>query len=159
DLVGVVDQRARADAEHRPPARHVVELRHARGQRERMVVRQRHHAGAEPDVARALGRGGQKHLRTGDDLEAAGVMLAHPGFVIVQPVEMLDQLHVAVDRQRRVLAQRMEGREEDSGAEVAVLYRYWHGALPQRVCRGTAYLILRSGRRPRLEGWATEIVG
>src|SRR5260370_27860287 len=97
-----------------------------------MMVGQRDDACAEADVARALGSGGQEHLRAGDDLEAAGVMLADPGLVIVQPVEMLDHLHVAVDRQGRVLAQRMEGREKDAGAEIAVLYRTLHGALPQR---------------------------
>ena len=122
DLVGVVDQRAGPDAEHRPAARHVVELHHPRGQRERMMIGQRDHAGAEADVARAHRRGGQEHLRAGDDLEAARVMLADPGLVIVQPVEMLDQLHVALDGERRVLAQRMERREEDSGSQIAVLH-------------------------------------
>ena len=122
DLVGIVDQRARADPEHRPAASHVVELHHARGQRERVMIGQRHDAGAEPDVARALDRAGDEHLRAGDDLEAARMMLADPGLVIVEAVEMLDQLHVAFDRKRRVLAQRMEGREEDSGSEIAVLH-------------------------------------
>jgi hypothetical protein len=122
DLVGIVDQRARADTEHGAAARHVVELHHARGQREGMMVGQRHDPGAQPNVARALGGGGQEHLRAGDDLEAAGVMLADPGLVIVETVEMLDQLHVALDGERRVLAQRMEGREEDAGSKIAVLH-------------------------------------
>ena len=56
-LVGVVDQRARPDAEHRAPARLVVELHHAARERERVVIGQRHHAGAEANVARALRRG------------------------------------------------------------------------------------------------------
>ncbi len=49
-------------------------------------------------------------------------MLADPGLVIVQPVEMLDQLHVALDGERRVLAQRMKRGEEDSGSQIAVLH-------------------------------------
>src|SRR5262249_24096633 len=98
------------------------ELHHARGERERVMIGQRHDAGAQPDGARALGRGGDEHLRAADDLEAARVMLADPCLVIVETVEMLDQLHVAVDGERRVLTQRMEGREKDSGPEIAVLH-------------------------------------
>ena len=48
----VARQRARAAAEHRPAAGHVVELHHPLGDVERVVVRQRHDAGAEPDVVR-----------------------------------------------------------------------------------------------------------
>src|SRR5271170_1072719 len=55
------------------------------------------------------------------------MMLADPGLVIIEPVEMLDQLHVPFDGKRRILAKRVEGREKDSGAEIAVL----HGGLPR----------------------------
>ena len=118
----VVDERARPDAEHGAPARHVVELHHAAGDRERVVVGQRDDAGAEPDVARALGGGGDEHLGAGDDLEAGRVVLADPGLVVVEPVEMDQQLHVALERQQRVLVQGMEGREEDAGSEIPVLH-------------------------------------
>ena len=83
------------------------------------MIRQRDDAGAEANVARALDCAGDEHLRAGDDLEAARVMLADPGLVIVEAVEMLDQLHVPLDRKRGVLAQRMEGARKirfgDSG--------------------------------------------
>jgi hypothetical protein len=120
DLGRVMDQRARADAEHGAAARHVVELGHARGQHEGIVVGQRDDAGAEPDVARALGGGGDEHLRAGDDLEAAGMMLTDPRLMVVQPVEVLDQLHVALDSEGGVLVQRMEGRQENAGAQIAI---------------------------------------
>ena len=120
DLGRVMDQRPRADAEHGAAARHVVELGHARGQHEGVVVGQRDHAGAEPDVARPLGGGGDEHLGAGDDLEAAGMMLADPRLMVVQPVEVLDQLHVAFDGEGGVLVQRMEGRQENAGAQIAV---------------------------------------
>ena len=120
DLGRVVHQRAGADAEHGAAARHVVELGHARGQHEGVVVGQRDHARAEADMPGALGRGGDEHLRRGDDLEAAGVMLADPGLVIVQPVEMLDQLHVALDGERGILVERVERRQKDARAQEAV---------------------------------------
>jgi hypothetical protein len=60
--VGVGRQRPGARAEDGPPAGHVVELDHALGDVERMVVRQRHHAGGELDAVGALPRRGQEHL-------------------------------------------------------------------------------------------------
>ena len=60
---GVRRQRAGADAEHHPAAGEVVEQHHAVGQHQGVVVGQRAHAGAELDVLRALGRGGDEHLR------------------------------------------------------------------------------------------------
>jgi len=77
-------------------------------------------------VAGALGRGGNEHLRRSDDLEAAGMVLADPGLVIVQPVEMLDQLHVAFDGERGILVKRMERREKDAGTQKTVV----HGKSP-----------------------------
>ena len=53
----------------------------------------------------------------------------------------LDQLHVPLDRKRRVLAQRMEGREKDSGSEIAVLHGVFLGVCAIRACG--------SRRRPR----------
>ncbi len=126
DLQRVVHQGARAHPEHRPAARHVVELDHAVGQHERVVVGQRDDAGAEPDVPGALGRGGDEHLRAGDQLEAARMMLADPRLVIIQPVEVLQQLEVALDRQGRVFVVIMERRQEDAAAQIEIA----HVALP-----------------------------
>ena len=108
----IVDERARPDAEHGAAARHVVELHQPPGDGERVVIGQRDDAGAEADVAGALRGGGDEHLRAGDDLEAARVVLADPGLVIVQPVEMDQQLHVALERQQRVLVEGMKGSKE-----------------------------------------------
>jgi hypothetical protein len=122
DLQGVVHEGAGADPEHRPAARHVVELHHAVGQHERVVVRQRHDTGAEPDVAGALGRRGNEHLRASDQLEAAGMMLADPRFVIIQPVQVFEQFEVALDRKRRVLVVVVERREENAAAQIEIVH-------------------------------------
>src|SRR5712692_4748152 len=86
------------------------------------MIRQRHDAGAEPDVARASGRAGDEHLGTGDDLEAAGMVLADPGFVIVQPVEMLEQFHIAFERKCRVYFEILKWREENAAAQIRVVH-------------------------------------
>ena len=50
------------DAEHRAPAGEVVEQHHPVGEHQRVVVRERAHAGAELDVLRALGRDADEDL-------------------------------------------------------------------------------------------------
>ena len=140
DLQGVMHQGAGADPEHRPAARHVVELDHAVGQHERVVVGQRHDPGAQPDVAGALRGRGDQHFRAGDQLEPARMMLADPRLVIIQPVEMLEQFEVALDRQGRVFVVVMKRREENSASQIEIA----HGALPYRcvgpVCRSRPWL-------------------
>jgi len=54
-------------------------------------------------MTRAFGGGGDEHLGAVDDLEARRVVLADPGLGVVELVEVLQQLHVSVDRQQRVL--------------------------------------------------------
>src|SRR5262245_27787020 len=56
-------------------------------------------------------------------------MLADPGLVIVQPIEMDEQLHVAIDREQRVFAQRMKRREKDAGLEISVVHGLGLGCL------------------------------
>src|SRR3954453_10509726 len=109
-------QRAGADAEHRAPAGEVIQEDHALGHPQRVVVCQRRHRGAEPDVARALGGGRDEDLRRGDDLAPGGVVLADPRLVVAEPVEVLDELEVGRERERRVLPRRMEGSHEDAEA-------------------------------------------
>jgi hypothetical protein len=69
------------NAEHHATPRQVVEQHDALRHPERIVIAQAHHAGAEPDVAGALGRDGDEDLRRRDDLAACRVgaylMLAH----------------------------------------------------------------------------------
>ena len=153
-------QRPGADAEHRAPARQVVEQDHALGHPQRVVVGQRGDAGAELDVARALGGGGDEDLGRGDDLAAGRVVLADPRLVVAEAVEVLDQLEVALERQRRVLARRVERRHEDAEAQPAhrtLLLRslthraYAPGAPPCRSWRGLSRRPARgsAGARPR----------
>ena len=68
-------------------------------------------------VACSLGGGGDEDLRAGDDLAAGRVMLADPCLVVAELVEVHDQVEVALQRQRRVLARRVEWRHEDSEAK------------------------------------------
>ncbi len=59
---------------------------------------------------------------TGNQLEPARVMLADPRLVIIQPVEMLEQLEVALDRQGRVLIVIVERREKDAAAQIEIVH-------------------------------------
>ncbi len=117
---GVRGQGARPHAEHDAAAGEVVEQDDAVGQDEGLVVGQGGDARPEPDVRGALGRGGDEHLGRRDDLVAGRVVLAEPGFVEAQAVEVLDQLQVALEGQRRVLPDRVERGQEDAEPEASV---------------------------------------
>ena len=118
--VRVGDEGARPTAEHRPPARHVVELDEALRDQEGVMVGQARDAGAQHDVARALGGVRDHDLGRGDQLPPRRVVLADPDLVVAQVVEPLDQLHVAIDGERRILAHPVEGRQEDTELHPAV---------------------------------------
>ena len=66
-------------------------------------------------LVRAGGRR-DEHLGRRDDLVAAGVVLADPRLVEPEAVEVLDQLEVALERERRVLPDRVERGHEESEA-------------------------------------------
>ena len=55
------------------------------------------------------------------------MVLADPGLVIIQLVEMNEQIHVALEREQRVLVHGMKRREEDAGLHIAVV-GVGHGA-------------------------------
>ena len=94
--------------------RHVIELRHAIGYHERVVVGQTDDAGAELDVARAIRRHGDEQFGGGNDLPSRAVVLADPRFVKTQVIEPLDQLEVAVHGKGRVFPDAVEGAEKDA---------------------------------------------
>ena len=95
----------------RPPV-DVVELHHALGDVVGVVVGQRDHARAEPDALGALAGSRQEHLRRGNHLPTAGVVLAAPELVVAEPVEVLHEVEVAAELQHRMLANgMMKGRE------------------------------------------------
>ena len=85
---------------------------------------QRHDAGAELDVLGALARRGQEQLRRRDHLPARRVVLAAPELVVAEPIEVLDEVEVALQLQARVLADGMMGREKGTELETV------HGGLP-----------------------------
>src|SRR5689334_16064520 len=70
----------------------------------------------------ALRRGGDEHLRAGDQLEAAGMVLANPRLVIIQLVEMLEQFEIALDRERRVLVVIVKRREKNAAAQIEIVH-------------------------------------
>ena len=109
-----------SDAHHHPAAGHVVELDHAVDDHQRVVIGQRDDAGAEADVTGALGGGGDEDLGRGDQFPAGRVMLADPGLVVAELVEPFDQLEVAVDRQRGILADAVKRRHEDAEVHASV---------------------------------------
>ena len=77
----VAGEAAGADAEVEASLRHVVELRDALGQHQRMVVREAGNAGAELDLLGATERVGNKQVRCRDILPDRRKVLADPGFV------------------------------------------------------------------------------
>ena len=103
----IAGQRARPAAEHRPALGHVVELHDSLGHVERMVVGQRHHAGAELDRVGDLTGSRQEHLRRRDHLPSTRVMLTAPELVVAQVVEVRGKLEIALELQRRALAEGM----------------------------------------------------
>src|ERR1700749_4815698 len=125
-----MDEGAGADPKHRPTARHMVELDHAVGQHERVVVGERYDAGAEPDVPGALRRWGYEHFRAGDQLKATRGVLADPPLVIIQPIEMLEQFKVALDRQSRVLVVIVKRREKNAAAQIEIVHAESSGGKP-----------------------------
>ena len=103
-------------AEHDAAPGEVVQQHNAVGQDEGLVVGQGGDARTEADVLGALRGGRNEHLGRGDDLVAGGVVFAEPGLVEAEPVQVLNQLQVALECQRRVLPHRMEGGQEDAEA-------------------------------------------
>src|SRR3546814_13467525 len=85
-----------------------------------MVVGERAHPGAERDVRGARRRCGDEHLGGGDDLVAGRVVLADPGLVEAEGVEVLDQVEVALEGERGVLPDGVERCEEDAEAKGTV---------------------------------------
>src|SRR4051812_6646580 len=79
-----------------------------------MVVGQRRDAGTQPDMPRTLRRGGDEDLRRSDDLVPGGVVFTDPRLVVPEPVEVNDEVEITFQRQRRILAARMERREKDA---------------------------------------------
>src|SRR5260370_19153607 len=56
------------------------------------------------------------------------MMLADPRLVIIQPVEMLQEFEVALDRQGRVLVVIMKRRQEDAASQIEIAHDVASGA-------------------------------
>ena len=97
-------------------AREVVEEHEAIGEQQRMVVRQGVDSAAETDVLRPFRSRSDEHFGRRDALVAARVVLADPHLVEAEAIEVLDQVEIALQGERGVLARRMERRHEQSEA-------------------------------------------
>ena len=84
------------------------------GDHVRVVVGDAGDSGTQLDSPGALGGRGDEDLGAGDDLAAGGVMLADPGLVVAELVEVHDQFQIALQRERWVLTGRVERCHEDS---------------------------------------------
>ena len=87
-------QHAGTDAEHEATAREVVEEHRTIGHPQRVVVRQRDHAGTEADAGGPRRHVAAEDLRRGDRLDASGVVLAEPRLFEAERLEELDRLRV-----------------------------------------------------------------
>src|SRR6202000_741974 len=98
-------------------AGHVIELHHALGDVEGMMIGQRNHTGAEFDALGAFAGGGHEHLRRSDVFPAGRMMLTAPELVIAERIELFDEIEVAAELQHRMLADRVMRGEEGSEFE------------------------------------------
>jgi hypothetical protein len=117
-------QQTRADAEQHATARLVVELDDAVRGGQRVVIRQRYHAGTELDALRPFRGSRDEQFRRRNDLESRGVVFADPRFLVTEFVEPLDQLDVAADRQRGVFVNGVERRKENAAAQRFTLVHF-----------------------------------
>ena len=107
-------QQSGPDTEHDASLGLVIELDDAVRDHQGVVVRQRHHAGAESDALGSFGSGGDEQLGAGDDLVARRVVFADPCLGVSESVEVFHQFEVALDGQRRVLVDGVERCQEDA---------------------------------------------
>ncbi len=110
----------RTDTQHHPPVGHVVQLHHAVGDHEGMVVGQTDNAGAQFNMTGTVGGHSHEQLRGGDGFPTGAVVLPNPGLIIAQVVQPLDQLQVPINGQSRVFSHPVEGTQED-----AELHPFW----------------------------------
>src|SRR5437016_3408279 len=87
-----------------------------------MVVGQRDHARPELDMTRPSGRRRYEYLRRCNRLPPGTVVLTYPGFVVAQGVELLNELEVAFESKRWILAQRVERSQEDAELHIVCTF-------------------------------------
>src|SRR5215471_6722730 len=73
-------------------------------------------------------------------------MLADPGLVIVQPVQVNQKLHVAIESEQRVFVQRMKGSEKNPCLQKPVVHR------PRSFFQFSATIVAITGRLTRQAG-------
>ena len=92
----------------------MVEQDGSLGNPQRVVIADADHAGTKLDVASSLRRDRDEDLGRRDDLGSSRVVLADPRLVPAEAIQMLDQLEISLERQRRVLPRRMKWCHEDT---------------------------------------------
>ena len=80
----------------------MIELDNAFSNPQGIVIRDADDAGAKFDVAGALRGDGDENFRRGTNLGSGRMMFAAPSFVIIAPIEPLNELEVLFQSQGRV---------------------------------------------------------
>ena len=163
----VAGQRPRAGAEDQPP-RVRWSSSTIRSATIRVVVRERDHAGPQPDVAGALGSGGDEHLGAGDDLVARGVVLAEPDLVVAEPIECDHAVEVVLQRQGGFWPTGWNGakkapKRNGQGAGMPFTapgcYENRNGSRPADLPLWRRHVVTASYRQPSLHGEVSPIRG
>ena len=87
---------------------------------ERMMIRNRHNPSSEFYSLGALRRRCQEELGRGNRLPASRMVLADPEFVVVQLIQGLGKLEVALQLKSRMLADRVMRRQKSAEAKPLV---------------------------------------
>src|SRR5260370_38276020 len=92
----------------------MVEQREAVRDVEGMMIWDADHARAELDSLGARRRDRHEYFQRRDYFPSRRMMLADEGFVVAELVERFDQLHFALETERRMLAHAMNGGHDNS---------------------------------------------
>ena len=110
---GVGGQGPGADAQDDPAAGQMIQQHHPIGDHQGMMIGQADDAGAEAEIAGALGGGGDKDFRGGDGFPPGAVVFADIGCVKAQGIQPLQQFQVPLQGQGRVFPGPVKGGHKD----------------------------------------------
>jgi len=108
----IAGEAAGADAPVETTTRHLIELRDALREHQRIVIRQARHAGRQLHALRALERPRDEQIGARNVFPLRGEVLADPGFLVAEPVQQCQLLQIVVHRFRRIGARRVQRHRE-----------------------------------------------
>ena len=92
----------------------MVEQDYALGDPKGIMIREADDTGAQLNMARPFSRHGHEDFRRSADLRSRRMMFAEPRFVIAAAIEPLNELKIALQRERRIDAWLMERCQKDA---------------------------------------------